>query len=249
MLGPWAPLVWSLTLLVILWLVSRRLTYHVLSLLYILTGSQNTAIGVYALLILPGTLLHEASHWAMARLVGVKTGKFSVLPKFTAQRTLQLGAVDVRGGGLWQHTLIGLAPLLAGSFFTLWIAVYLVDVGLLGAAWQAGRWDDVGAALAAGLSRPNAALFIYLLFTISDAMFLSASDRAPVQRMVLYLALVLLALYLFGFFPAIPVRWEALILNIFRLYAYGLGVALAVHLSLLVIVGAAFYVVRIVWNR
>lgn len=245
MFGSWATLVWSLTLLVVLWLVSRRLTFYGLSLLYVLTGNQNTAIGIYALLILPGTILHEASHWAMAKLVGVKTGKFSVLPKFTAQRTLQLGAVDVRGGRLWQHTLIGLAPLLAGSFFTLWIAIYLVDVKLLGAAWQAGRWQDVGAALVAGLKQANAALFIYLLFTISDAMFLSASDRAPVQRMVFYLAAVLFALYLLGLIPALPSRWEALVQNIFRLFAYGLGVALAVHLSLLLIFGACYYAVRI----
>lgn len=245
MFGSWAPLVWSLALLVALWLASRRLTYYVLSLLYILTRNQNVAIGIYALLILPGTLLHEASHWAMATLVGVRTGRFSILPKFTAQRTLQLGAVDVRGGGLWQHTLIGLAPLLAGSFFTLWIAIYLVDVKLLGAAWQAGRWQDVGAALAAGLSQPNAAIFIYLLFTVSDAMFLSSSDRAPLQRMVLYLALVLFVLYLFGLVPAFPPRWEALMQDVFRLFAYGLGVALAVHLSLLLLFGACFHAVRL----
>ncbi len=245
MFGSWAPLVWSLALLFGLWLVSRRLTYYVLSLLYLLTRNQNIAVGIYALLILPGTLLHEASHWAMAKLVGVRTGQFSILPKFTAQRTLQLGAVDVRGGGLWQHTLIGLAPLLAGSFFTLWLAIYLVDVRLLGAGWQAGRWQDVGAALVAGLEQPNAALFIYLLFTISDAMFLSASDRAPVQRMVLYLALVLFILFLFGFVPAFPPRWEALMQNVFRLFAYGLGVALAVHLSLFLFFGACFHAVRI----
>lgn len=245
MFGSWAPLVWSLVLLIILWVVSRRLTFYVLSLLYLLTANQNTAVGIYALLILPGTLVHEVSHWAMAKMVGVRTGKFSILPHFTAQRTLQLGAVDVRGGGLWQHTLIGLAPLLAGSFFTIWIAVYLVDVRLLGAAWQSGRWDEVGATLVAGLRQPNAALFIYLLFTISDAMFLSASDRAPVQRMVLYLALVLFALYLFGLIPAFPPAWATLIQNIFRVFAYGLGVALAVHLSLFVIFGALFYAVRI----
>jgi len=85
MFGSWAPLVWSLALLVALWLASRRLTYYVLSLLYILTRNQNVAIGIYALLILPGTLLHEASHWAMATLVGVRTGRFSILPKFTIE--------------------------------------------------------------------------------------------------------------------------------------------------------------------
>ncbi len=244
MFGSWAPLVWSLTLLVVLWLVSRRLTFYVLSVLYLLTRSQTTAVSIYALLILPGTLLHETSHWAMAKVVGVRTGKFSVLPQFTAQRTLQLGAVDVRGGGLWQHTLIGLAPLLAGSFFTLWIAVYLVDVRVLGMAWQMGRWDAVADALFAGLQQPNAALFIYLLFTVSDAMFLSASDRAPVQRMLIYLALTLSVFYLLGLIPAFPQNGMALIQNVFRVFAYGLGVALAIHLSLLVIFGALYYVVR-----
>jgi len=46
----------------------------------------------------------------------------------------------------------------------------------------------------------------------------------------LYLAAVLLPLYLFGFIPAIPEKWTQVIGEVFTVFASGLAVALAVHL-------------------
>ena len=239
MLNTWAPLLACLGLLVALWWVSRRLAYFFVSTLYLITRSQPVAVALYAILILPGTLVHETSHWLAARLTGVRTGNVTILPKLTRQGTLQLGSVDVHGGNLWQHTVIGLAPMLVGSLLTVWLSYGLVNVNALRSALAMGQWQGLAAILDASLSHPDATLGIYLLFTVSDAMFLSASDRAPIQRMLLYLGGILALLYLVGLLPSMPSDWVTAVRNAFTVFAWGLAVALLVHATLTLLFAAA----------
>lgn len=248
MLGPWAPLVWSLVLLAAVWLSGRQLARYFLSTVYLLTRSQNAAGSLYAIVLLPGTVVHEVSHWLMAKLVGVRTGSISLFPSRGRGGSYQLGFVTVRGGALWQHTLIGLAPLLAGSLLTYWLATGLFDVPALQQAWLARRWPDIGAVLAAGLRGPDVGLRLYLLFAISDAMFLSAPDRAPVQRMLVYLAAALTVLYAVGWVPALPPEWTTALQGAFAAFAAGLAVTLGLHLVLLAVFWGLFQLVRMVGN-
>jgi len=101
-------------------------------------------------------------------------------------------------------------------------------------------WDVAAGAF----SRSDALIFLYLLFTISGSMFLSASDRAPIQQMALYLAAVLLPLYLFGFMPALPASWGDAISKVFEVFAAGLAVALVVHLLMTVLFALLYLLAR-----
>jgi hypothetical protein len=98
--------------------------------------------------------------------------------------------------------------------------------------------------LAASLQKPDALLAIYLLFTISDSIFLSASDRAPVQQLALYLGLVLIPLYVLGVMPAIPDTWTTALQQGFAVFASGLAIALVVHVLLVILFGAVYFVAR-----
>ena len=244
MLGPWAPLFWTLALLVALWWVSRRLAHYFISSVYLLTHHEGLSVALYAIFIFPGTLVHETSHWLMAKLVGVRTGSFDVLPKFARDGTIQLGSVGIKGGSLWQLALIGLAPMVVGSLLTVWLSYSLVNVDTLGYAVESGSWRAVLNVLAASLQKPDALLAIYLLFTISDSIFLSASDRAPVQQLALYLGLVLIPLYVLGVMPAIPNSWTMALQQGFAVFASGLAIALVVHVLLVILFGAVYFVVR-----
>ena len=244
MLGPWTPLIWSLVLLAALWWVSRRLTIFITTTLLLLTRSGRTTTIIYAIAILPGTLVHEISHWAMAKVVGVKTGAVDVLPRLEANGSLRLGSVSVRGGGLLQLTLIGLAPLLAGSALTMWLSYSLFDVTALSQAWQAQQWGQVLDVIAAGLSQPDALIALYFLFTVSDAMFLSASDREPVLKMLLYLGLILATFFALGLLPALPASWAAALQRAFQAYASGLAVALGLHAALALVFGSMALLLR-----
>ncbi len=230
--GPWSPLLWSAAFLVAIWWLTRRLAFYLMAGVYRLTGSQQVAVVTYALLFLPGTLVHEFAHWGMAKLLGVKTGGFSVLPKVQKGGEVRLGSVDVRGGGLAEHTLIGMAPMLLGGWITVGLSYALVDVDVVKQAAATQQFDAALRALGAAFQHPDAMILLYLLFTISSSMFLSASDRAPIQQMALYLGLVLLPLYLFGFLPALPPAWSQTIADIFNVFASGLAVTLLVHVAL-----------------
>ena len=244
MLGAWTPLFWLVALLVALWWVSRQLAHYFISIVLLFTDHESFAVAAYAIFIFPGTLVHETSHWLIARMVRVRTGSFDVLPKLSRDGTIQLGSVGIRGGHLGQHALIGLAPMIVGSILTVWLSYSLVDVDALGYALESGRWSAVAEVLLASLRKPDALLALYLLFTISDSIFLSSSDRAPVQQLGLYLGLVLIPLYVFGVMPAIPSSWTTTLQQGFAVFAFGLAIALVVHVLLLILFGGVFYLVR-----
>ncbi|MCP4166441.1 MAG: hypothetical protein GY759_11165 [Chloroflexi bacterium] len=244
MLDVWASLLWSIALLVALWWASRRLAYYFTGSVILLANNPTAAASLYAIFILPGTVIHELSHWLMAKLVGVRTGHVNIMPKLQRDGTIRLGFVEIRGGSLLQHTLIGLAPLVVGSILTVWLSFSLVDIEGFSRSVEAGYMAGVLATLRASLQKTDVFLALYLLFTVSDAMFLSDSDRAPIQRTLLYMGLILLPLYVLGILPALPESWTTTLQQGFEAYAYGLGIALLVHLGLVVACALIFYLLR-----
>ncbi len=245
MFGVWAPLLWSILFLIVIWWLSRRQAVYLMSALYHLTRSQQWAMAGYSAFFLPGTVVHEFAHWSMAKILGVKTSGFHIIPNLKAKNgTIQLGSVNVRGGGLVEHTLIGMAPMLLGGMLTLGLSYWLVDVDALLAAIRSEQPGSVLAVALQTFQRPDALIWLYLLFTISGSMFLSASDRAPVQRLALYLAAVLLPLYLFGLIPALPPEWTRNIAELFAVFASGLAVAVALHLMMTVIFALLYFLAR-----
>jgi hypothetical protein len=47
----------------------------------LLTRRGEVAMVLFAVLFFPGVLLHEVSHYVMAQLLGVRTKRFSLIPK------------------------------------------------------------------------------------------------------------------------------------------------------------------------
>jgi hypothetical protein len=242
--GVWAPLIWTAVFLIAIWWLSRRQAFYFLSALFHLTRSQQVAVVTYAIFFLPGTVVHEFAHWIMAKILGVKTAGFNVLPKLGRKGEIQLGSVNVRGGGLVEHTLIGMAPMLLGGALTMALSYVLVDVDALNAAIRSEQFGRVLDVALQAFSHPDALILLWLLFTISGSMFLSASDRAPIQQMTLYLAAVLLPLYLFGLIPALPAAWTQTIGEMFAVFASGLAVAVAVHLVMTLIFALGYMLAR-----
>src|SRR5512145_1583640 len=80
----------------------------------LLTRSARLALGLFSLLFFPGVLLHELSHYLMARLLGVRTGRFSLLPELMPDGKLRLGFVETAETDIVRDALIGAAPLISG---------------------------------------------------------------------------------------------------------------------------------------
>ena len=96
MLGPWMPLVALVaTLLPLLW-VKRWITRHLQELSVRWVGDPDVALIVYFVVVLPGVVVHELSHWLMASLLGVRVRKLTIGPvRKGRSRRVSLGSIRV----------------------------------------------------------------------------------------------------------------------------------------------------------
>lgn len=185
-----------LSLLALAWL-SRQLSWQIQTVLVLLTRNADLTIVLLFLLLLPGVIIHEGAHWLTARLLGLKTSKFRVWPKKQGKH-IGLGSVSVQRGNLWQDTLVGMAPLIIGSLLIAWIAEHVFDAPRLSTALGEQRWLDGWWAFWQALQEPDGILWAYLLFAIGNAMMPSASDREPIQPLLIYTGIAIAIYVLLG---------------------------------------------------
>ena len=188
--------------LALMLLLSRWINRQVQVIGLRLSGDMNVAVMVYYLLMFPGIVLHELSHYLMARLLGMQVGRFALGPK-KRRNAIELGSVTVSSGGTLRDSLVGLAPFLAGTAVLLLISYYVFDVAALGEAWRtagwAGVWDELGGIWHVA----DFWLWAYVIFVVSNSMTPSEADRQPWVLAGIYLGIALLVVWLFGGFAAL----------------------------------------------
>ncbi len=217
-------------ILVVLAALSRWISRRVQVLGLRLTGDEQIAIMGYYLLMLPGIFLHELSHFAMARLLGLRVGKFSMGPRRRG-KFIELGSVTIGSGGVLRDSLVGLAPFITGTLALVLVGFGVFDVAALGQAWRAGGW---GAALRAlnGIWRvPDFWLWVYAIFVISNAMMPSPADRRPWLVAGIYLALTLGLAYLLIGLPALPSSFTAQVAGVLQTLTMGFAFTLALDVA------------------
>jgi hypothetical protein len=185
-----------LALLTLAWL-SRQLSLQIQTIFVLLTRNIDLTIVLLFLLLLPGIVVHEVAHWVAARLLGLKTGKFRVWPKKQG-KYIGLGSVSVQRGNLWQDTIVGMAPLLAGTILLALIGEHIFQLFRFSLALSGRQWEDSWRAFQQTLQAPDGILWTYLLFAIANAMMPSASDREPVKPLLLYSAVALILYFILG---------------------------------------------------
>jgi hypothetical protein len=195
------PFVWVAITLPALLLMQRWIHRHLHGLAFLLTGNQNWAVILYAIVLFPGVLLHELSHWIAATILRVRTGSFSILPKTGPDGVIQLGYVEyykTRSVGPIRESLIGSAPLISGTAVVLLIAFRIFDVNGLAEAIQTSEVNRLANALAALFATDDFLVWLYLLFAVSNAMMPSASDRRAWPAFAVIMLLFALVLFILG---------------------------------------------------
>lgn len=195
------PFAWVALALPILWVLQRWIHRHLHGVAFLLTGNKNWAIVLYALILFPGVLLHELSHWLTATLLGVRTGSLSILPRPKSDGSVQLGYVEyykTKGLGPIRESLIGSAPLVTGTLAVLLIGLQIFDMPTLVDALQSGDSDTLAQALSTLFATGDFLLWLYLLFAISNAMMPSASDRRAWPAFALVMILFAVVMYFLG---------------------------------------------------
>ena len=122
-LGQLDGLVWLVVCLAPFLLVQRWLHHEIKAVFLLLTRHPELTIGLFSLLFFPGVFLHETSNFVLAKLLGVRTGRFSVLPKVQPDGQLQLGFVETAKADFLRDALICIAPLLSGGAVIAYIGI------------------------------------------------------------------------------------------------------------------------------
>ncbi len=155
----------------------------------------------YYLLMFPGILLHELSHFVTARVLGIKVTDFRLGPrKRKNSNSIELGSVSVYSGGTIRDSLVGVAPFAAGTAVLLLVSYIVFDVGTLGRIWNAEGWNGFFRTVRTMPQTPDFWLWLYLIFTVSNAMMPSRADRKPWLLASLYAGGVLFIAWVLGAF-------------------------------------------------
>jgi hypothetical protein len=185
-------------LLFCLVLMKRWLSKHLYGLGLLLSDSHDAAVLLYFLLVLPGVLAHELSHWLTAKLLRVPVGKISIGPSSKGGGPMRLGSVSMARTDPVRGSIIGLAPLVTGSLLILLIAHYVFGLAAPGELAVRLSPEDLLPTVGQYMSVPNFWLWVYLVFSISNAMLPSESDRQAWLSLGLYCCVAVVVLYGFG---------------------------------------------------
>lgn len=127
----------------------------------ILGGGHNGAVWTWSIFFLPGTIVHELSHFFAAAMTGARTGKIEIFPEFIEESknggSVALGSVQTQKLNLIQGFIVGVAPFVTG----LALLVYLASV--IPGSYLNGNYGQLS-------------FQTYLFFVFANSFFLSWSD-------------------------------------------------------------------------
>lgn len=215
----WLPLLWLAATLVLLLLIERWIHRHLQGVMLLLTGDSEMAVALYALPLLPGILLHEASHALAALALGVRVGRISIRPRRAGQR-IQLGFVPIERTDAVRASLIGLAPLLAGCSVILAIGYGVFGAGRLEQALASSNLGRLANELLGMFHATDAWLWAYLIFAVGNTMLPSPTDRQAWPPVLIFVLAAGALVWVTGLGPTfaeglaaplrIALRWLAL---------------------------------------
>ncbi len=226
-------LVWLFVSLVPLLILQRRLHREIQAVFFLITRRLDIAITLFSVLFFPGVLLHEGSHYVMARLLGVRTGRFSLIPQPLPDGKLQLGYVETAAADWPREALVGMAPLITGGAFVAYAGLFQLQITSLGQAFLAGNMEIFLDSFRKLMARPDFWLWFYLALVVSSTMLPSESDR----RAWLPIGLILLCLFgislAAGAGPWLYQHLAAPMNQVLRSISLVIGISAVLHLLLL----------------
>lgn len=239
---PWMPFLAAGVALVLLIFLQRWIHAHLHGVSLLLTGRPEWAVIAYAVVLFPGVLLHETSHWLSATLLGVRTGGVSLVPRRQPDGTLQLGYVEYyRGRTLdpLRESLIGGAPLIAGTAVILLIGYRVFGVTTLASSVATGDINAIAEAMAQFIATPYFLVWLYLLFAVGNAMLPSKSDRHAWPAFLLWFGgLTIVMAFVTRNNPVLDNLAQP-VATLFGYLAAALYIAIAVDILFMILIAAA----------
>lgn len=142
---------------ILLFFLSRSLSNSIANFFYSLTKSKKLTIYILAFIFLPGTIIHELSHFLSAGLLFVHVGEIEFMPILNGDQ-VKLGSVEIGKTGILKRMLIGLAPVFIGLSLIIGLLWFFKD----GIITTSSLWQTL--------------LILYAVFEIGNTMFSSSKD-------------------------------------------------------------------------
>ena len=237
-------LLWLLLILGPLLFLQRRLHLEIQTVFLLITRHRDISLLLFSLLFFPGVLLHELSHYVTARLLGVRAGRFSLIPTPMPDGRLRLGFVETASVDFFRDALIGAAPLLTGGLLVAYAGIDRLKLPLL---WDSLAYGSMSfnEAFRTFSTQADFWLWFYLAFTVSSMMLPSASDRRGWLPLALVLGVLIGMALLSGAGPWMLAHLAPSLDKVFKAIAVTFSISVFLHLALLI----PTWFVRKVLNR
>jgi len=170
---------WLIAILAAFYLMKTLLLEFIGRALLSISIIGDIAVWLLALLMFPGTVVHEVCHYVAATFLFVKVSKISFLPRKT-ENGIALGYIQpAKQPDPFRNSLIGVAPLIGGSA----VLVAIVALGFhfpmptyfLGAPQLITELSTLRTHI--DLNSTSDLVVLWLLFSIGNLIFPSKSDR------------------------------------------------------------------------
>lgn len=221
---------WFLVGIIGLAILQRKLHIEVQAVLFLITRQLDIALTIFSILFLPGVLLHELSHYLMARLFRVPVGKFSLIPQPLPDGKLRLGYVETASTDILRDAIIGAAPLITGSLFVAYAGLVHLNFAKIWGQLSSGEISSFVDAFAQMSKQSDFWIWFYVIFVVSSTMFPSVTDRRAWGTILLTIGLFISLILIAG---AGPWLWENLgsgLINIVNIMSLIFVLSALVHL-------------------
>jgi hypothetical protein len=151
-----------LLLILVIYIIGHFLLSALTRLLFVFLRSRDTVVKGLAILLLPGTFIHEVAHLVFAEFLRVPTDGLTVVPEIKSSREVKLGGVKVAQTDPLRRTIIGLAPVFLGLII-IWV-------------FSTFFWQTVIVHYPQRTVWIVTAIYFYSLLQIGVTMFSSAKD-------------------------------------------------------------------------
>jgi hypothetical protein len=230
----WVTIVYLAVLLVPMVYLQRILQREIQAIFLLITRQAEISMALFSLLFLPGVFLHEASHFVMARLLGVKTGGFSIIPRKLEGGRIRLGYVETASADFFRDALIGLAPLVTGGIFIAIIGASRLGLNNVWVSLTQGELNSIHLAIKSIVAQPDFWVWFYLVFTVSSTMMPSASDRRAWLPLILVTVVVIGVILLIGVGSLLLAKLGTALLVAINAISMVFGITVLIHVILLI---------------
>ncbi len=172
--------------LIVLWLITRKLTQNLYVSLFLLTRSRPVAISIISFIFFPGTVIHELSHLFVAEILGVHTSGLTLSPEGLEETNVRSGSVMISRTDPIRRAVIGVAPVFVGLGALFTISYLLPQFAFSYWVLGIGYW---------------------VLFAVSNTMFSSPEDMEGFPAVAIALSLIAIAAYFSGISVDLPASW------------------------------------------